>query len=212
MKSELILQDARGENRFVVEWAETNFSAFAIWTLTHNFNSKKKKASRQKTQMQNEMKETRQWVMERPACSESKGDHDVSAGPRHSSHQQCAKLPLFVVETWRNSHLISHFKWRLISGWDKWDVVLHATHTHTRPGGAVVKQEPSRLLYISLEIKPKKKKKNPSVSSWCAIGNQGHRFIRQKGSSLMDGTQSNARPIRCSPNRRRRPFTGGRNK
>ncbi|KAK1881166.1 Peptide chain release factor 3 [Dissostichus eleginoides] len=34
---------------------------------------------------------------------------------------------------------------------------------------------------------------------------RGHRFIRQRGSSLMDGTQSNARPIRCSPNRREGP-------
>ncbi|TNN54464.1 hypothetical protein EYF80_035302 [Liparis tanakae] len=42
-----------------------------------------------------------------------------------------------------------------------------------------------------------------SARSRRALGSRGHGVIRQRGSSLMDGTQSNARPIR-----RGRAFAG----
>lgn len=82
-------------------------------------------------------------------------------------------------------------------------VVLHVTHTDR--DRVVMKQRPSWLHCVSL------KTKIPGVASapsWCAIGSWGHWFIRQRRSSLMDGTQSNARPIRCSPNRREKAFAG----
>ncbi len=84
-------------------------------------------------------------------------------------------------------------------------VVLHVTHTDSQPDRVVMKQRPSWLHYVSL--KTKIPQRSSSFKLMC-YRERGHRFTRQRGSSLMDGTQSNARPIRCSPNRRERAFAG----
>lgn len=82
-----------------------------------------------------------------------------------------------------------------------WDeiVVLHVTCTDIQPDGATMKQRP-RCFRCYVSLKTQKSPGAAPARSGAAIGSRGRRFSRQRASSsLMDGTQSNARPIQLQP-------------